>query len=55
LIVKFPILNVTFPSNAGTFYTFINDEANFDIIPTDSLKSAIFSFTDSPEEDQNFK
>jgi hypothetical protein len=35
LIVKFPILNVTFPQNAVTFYTFINDVANFDIFPTD--------------------
>ena len=48
LIVKFPILNVTFPSNAGSFYTLINDVANFDIIPTESIKNSIFSFSESP-------
>lgn len=35
IIVKMPLLNITFPQNAATFYTFINDVANFDIIPTD--------------------
>jgi hypothetical protein len=37
LIVKFPIMNITFPSNAGIFYALINDVANFDIIPTDEI------------------
>ena len=54
LLVKFPILNVTFPQNAVTFYTFINDVANFDILPTDQIRAAIFSFSDSPEWGQNF-
>ena len=55
LIVKFPILNVSFPQNAATFYTFINDVANFDLIPTDKLKDAIFTFTETAEDDENFK
>ena len=46
LIVKFPIMNITFTSNAATFYSLINDVANFDIIPTDKIESAIFSFSD---------
>ena len=51
LVVKFPIMNITFPQNAGTFYTLINDVANFDIIPTDTIKKKIFDFTDAPETD----
>jgi hypothetical protein len=45
LIVKFPLLNVSFPQNAATFYTFINDISNFDLIPTDKIDDAIFTFS----------
>ena len=48
-------MNITFPSNAGIFYTLINDVANFDIIPTDTIKEMLFNFTDAPENDENFK
>jgi len=55
LIVNMPLLNVMFPQNAIMFYGFINDIANFDIIPTDKIKQAIFSFSKEDEPDPNFE
>lgn len=54
LIVKMPLLNITFPQNAATFYTFINEISSFNLIPTDKLDSAIFNFTDPEMQDPNF-
>jgi hypothetical protein len=34
LIVNLPLLNLTFPSNAVKFYSFLTDLANFDVIPS---------------------
>jgi hypothetical protein len=51
LIVKFPILNVTFPQNAAAFYKLINDVANFDIIPSDKINEGIFKFSRDDIED----
>jgi len=39
LIVKMPLLNITFPQNAATFYTFIADVAAFDLIPTEIINA----------------
>ena len=55
LIVKMPLLNVTFPSNAATFYTFITDIASFDLLPMDKINSFIFRFTEENQNDENFK
>jgi hypothetical protein len=54
LIVKMPLLNITFPQNAATFYNFINEISSFNLIPTDKLDSAIFNFTDPEMKDPNF-
>ena len=45
LIVKMPLMNVTFPANAVTFYTFISDIASFDLLPMDKINAKIFNFT----------
>ncbi len=45
LIVKMPLINVTFPANAVTFYTFISDIASFDLLPMDKINAKIFNFT----------
>jgi hypothetical protein len=47
-----PMLNVMFPSNAVLFYSFIIDISNFDIIPTEKIKSWIFSFSQSESDPQ---
>ena len=54
LIVKMPLLNITFPQNAATFYNFISDISSFDLIPTDKIDDMIFNFTDSQMQDPNF-
>ena len=54
LIVKMPLLNITFPQNAATFYNFISDISSFDLIPTDKIDDMIFNFTDSKMQDPNF-
>jgi hypothetical protein len=54
LIVKMPLLNITFPQNAATFYNFINEISSFNLIPTEKLDSAIFNFTDPEMKDPNF-
>jgi len=54
IIVKMPLLNITFPTNAATFYTFIADVSSFNLLPTDKLNDQFFNFTDAPETDLNF-
>jgi DNA-directed RNA polymerase delta subunit len=54
LIVKMPLLNITFPQNAVTFYKFINEISSFNLIPTEKLDSMIFNFTDPEMQDPNF-
>jgi hypothetical protein len=54
LIVKMPLLNITFPQNAATFYTFISDISSFDLIPTDKIDNMLFNFTDTEMRDMNF-
>ncbi len=55
LIVKMPLMNVTFPANAVTFYTFISDIASFDLLPMDKINAKIFNFTAEEQKDTNFK
>jgi hypothetical protein len=50
-----PLLNITFPQNAATFYTFISDVAAFDLLPSQKINEYVFSFSEQPEHDQNFK
>lgn len=47
IIVKIPLLQISFPSNAFMFYIFINNIAAFDIIPVNSIYSQMFSFTET--------
>jgi hypothetical protein len=54
LIVKMPLFNITFPSNAAYFYSFITEISSFDLIPTDKIDPLIFNFTDRDMEDLNF-
>lgn len=45
LIVNLPLLNLSFPSNAVKFYSFLTDLANFDVIPStwvNTLQRALF-------------
>jgi hypothetical protein len=35
LLLIMPLINVNFPVNAATFYAYLIDIANFDVIPTD--------------------
>jgi hypothetical protein len=35
LVIKMPLLNITFPQNAATFYNFISSVASFNLLPTD--------------------
>jgi hypothetical protein len=39
LIVKMPLMNIVFPQNAATFYTFVSDVAAFDILPAREINS----------------
>jgi hypothetical protein len=50
-----PLLNITFPQNAPTFYTFISDIASFDLIPTEKIDNILFNFTDKDMTDPNFE
>jgi hypothetical protein len=46
LIVNLPLLNVQFPANAVKFYSFLDQMANFDLIPETwimAVRSALFS------------
>jgi hypothetical protein len=52
LIVNMPLLNIQFPQNAVTFYTFIQSVSSFNIIPTDDIKAALFSFTEAEPDTQ---
>ena len=54
LIVHMPLLNLSFPANAVTFYNFIIDISNFDLIPTDWIKAKLFNFT-KEENDSQFQ
>jgi len=55
IIVKMPLLNITFPQNAATFYTFITDVSSFDILPSEKIEQFIFSFSKTNESDPNFE
>ena len=54
LVIKLPLLNVTFPQNAATFYTFISDVASFELLPMDYINSKIFMFSSNDTQDLNF-
>ena len=54
LIVKMPLLNITLPQNAATFYNFIYDISSFDLIPSDKIDNVLFNFTDTEMRDINF-
>jgi hypothetical protein len=54
-LAKFPLFNIQFPLNAEIFYKLINDVANFDILPTEKIMSSIFNFTETSEQDRNFR
>ena len=54
LIVKMPLLNITFPQNAAVFYTFISSVSNFDLLPTDKINDYLFNVTKKKEIDLNF-
>jgi len=49
-----PLMNITFPQNAATFYGFIASVAAFDILPTEKIESYIFNFTTVEQTDLNF-
>jgi hypothetical protein len=46
LLLVLPLINVNFPINAASFYGYLIDIANFDVIPSDKFNSAIYRFTD---------
>ena len=45
-----PLINVNFPVNAATFYGYLIDIANFDILPVGSINQAIYKFSDNEVE-----
>ena len=45
-----PLINVNFPVNAATFYGYLIDIANFDILPVESVNKAIYKFSDNEVE-----
>jgi hypothetical protein len=49
-------MNITFPQNAATFYSFIANVSSFELIPTDRVNHAVFRFTEQEyqEVDPNF-
>ena len=55
LIIKMPLLNITFPQNAANFYTFLTSVANFDLLPTEKINNYMFNFTKETEHDLNFE
>ena len=55
LIIKMPLLNITFPQNAATFYSFLTSVANFDLMPTDKINNYMFNFTRRSQDDMNFE
>ena len=46
LLLILPLINVNFPVNAATFYGFLVDIANFNILPIDKINQAIYKFSD---------
>jgi hypothetical protein len=54
IIVKMPLMNLTFPQNAATFYSFVNDISTSDLIPTEGITDTLFSFTEVEVSDPNF-
>ena len=41
-----PLINVNFPINVATFYSYLIDIANFDILQSDKINEKIYTFTD---------
>jgi hypothetical protein len=50
LLLIMPLINVNFPVNAATFYGYLIDIANFDILPIESINQAIYKFSDNEVE-----
>lgn len=41
IILHLPLINVLFPSNVASFFTYLIDVAEFELIPTESLTSKL--------------
>jgi hypothetical protein len=50
LLLAMPLLNVKFPINVATFFSFILAIANFDLLPTPTINKNIFDFTTGNKE-----
>lgn len=50
LLLVMPLLNVKFPINVATFYSFIISIASFDLLPTPTINDKIFEFTNGKRE-----
>jgi len=50
LLLIMPMVNVNFPVNAATFYGYLIDIANFDILPVESINQAIYKFSENEVE-----
>jgi hypothetical protein len=50
LLLIMPLINVNFPVNAATFYGYLIDIANFDILPVETVNHAIYKFSDNEVE-----
>jgi len=55
LITSLPLLNIAFPANAANFYSLLSNLANFNLIPTGTINSYIFSFDNSAEPSPAFQ
>jgi hypothetical protein len=55
LITSLPLLNIEFPANAANFYGVLSNLANFNLIPTGTINSYVFSFVNSAEPNLAFQ
>lgn len=54
LIINMPLMNVSFPVNSIFFYNLLMAMANFNILPSSSIESNMFTFAADPVPD-NFE
>lgn len=50
LLLVMPLINVNFPVNAATFYGYLIDIANFDILPVETINHAMYKFSENEVE-----
>ena len=55
LIVHIPLFSLNFPANVYLLFSMIIDISNFSFFETDTVDSALFTFTPTKPVNQNFE